>query len=197
MAAKMRERGYSMYTAWMINNDGTATPVKQHVYGSADDLDENMSAACFLYEHADMDLLRFTISGCYYVWAASVVYRHFKDKEIPEEYDWREGLQRAVDSLPYKVLDWGVTVPDVLLVSHIITFDHTGTEQYPTLASVIAKFKEKYADYTGQEVNRELNQAFIRARFGGRYDTEPNCHDNACWCLFLHIFARALKTPLA
>jgi hypothetical protein len=156
---------------WMIHTYGEATPVQRRVYGSENDLDANITAACFLWEYGDTDMYLRSLQRWFAAWTHSIVYRYFQDRELPAEYDWRDILNRAVSALPCRVLDFHTTVDTDLIVHNVLKADWADgvkTETPVPIEEVLAKYEDKYADYTGQDINRELNQVFMRARFGGR-----------------------------
>lgn len=139
-----------MSTAWMIRNDGAAFPCVCHTYGNWDmqEIEETLSAAQWLYEHTAKDATRKLCMELIYNWAAQL---------STEETGILETIYQIIDSRPYRFL------------SKEFIAAHAGELRRSNWERPLAAMNE--------EVNLELNQEFLRARYGGLYDTDPTSRE--------------------
>lgn len=135
-----------MSTAWMIRNDGTAFPCVCHTYGNWDVqvIEETLAAAQWLYEHTAKSAVRELCMELIYAWA--------------EQFSTAETgivgtIDQIIDSRPYRFL------------SKEFISAHAGELRVPVFAQTLESLNE--------DLNLELNQEFLRARYGGLYDTDP------------------------
>ena len=135
-----------MNTAWMIRNDGTAFPCVCHTYGNWDVqvIEETLAAAQWLYEHTKKSAVRELCMELIYIWA---------ERFQTPGTDIVETIDRIIDSRPYRFL------------SKEFISAHAGELNAPVFEYSLESLNE--------ELNLELNQEFLRARYGGLYDTDP------------------------
>ena len=135
-----------MSTAWMIRNDGTAFPCVCHTYGNWDVevVEETLAAAQWLYEHTAKSAVRELCMELIYVWA-----EQFQTAET----DIVEIINQIIDRRPYRFL------------SKEFISAHAGELRAPVFVQTLESRNE--------DLNLELNQEFLRARYGGLYDTDP------------------------
>lgn len=134
--------------AYMIRNDGKAIPCTQHIYASVDSIDETLYAAEWLYDNTN----------------------HFEVKELIEEFVISVGIKlkqryntktiqaayiKDIDKKPYKFISKQFI--NRLTDKIVDVSKNTSVEEY------IVK------------ISNELNQEFMRARFGGIYNS---CNDS-------------------
>ena len=133
--------------AYMIRSDGKAIPCTQHIYASVDSIDETLYAAEWLYDNTN----------------------HFEVKELIEEFVVSVGIRlkqryntktiqaayiKDIDSKPYKFISK--------------QFINRLTDKIVDVSKNISV--EEYVT----KIANELNQEFLRARFGGIYNTSVN-----------------------
>ena len=135
-----------MSTAWMIRNDGTAFPCVCHTYGNWDVqvIEETLAAAQWLYEHTAKSAVRELCMELIYAWA--------------EQFQTAgTGIVKAIDQIinsrPYRFL------------SKEFISAHARELKAPVFVQSLESLNE--------DLNLELNQEFLRARYGGLYDTDP------------------------
>ena len=135
-----------MSTAWMIRNDGTAFPCVCHTYGNWDVqvIEETLAATQWLYEHTAKSAVRKLCMQLIYAWA---------EQFSTAETGIVETINQIIDSRPYRFL------------SKEFISAHAGELR----AAVFAQTLES----RNEDLNLELNQEFLRARYGGLYDTDP------------------------
>ena len=132
-----------MANAWMIRADGTEFPVTVHIYGSEDDVEETLFAAEWLYNHTTDASVKDLITN----FVAS--YAHDLDPDAtPAEF--ADTLIYQMKHIPYKVMTEGF----------IKSLDLEHANVFTNLMSA------------NSAVNDALNQEFLRARYGGMYDTD-------------------------
>lgn len=132
-----------MANAWMIRNDGKAIPVTVHLYGALDDPEETLYAAEWLYHNTKEPATKAAIHKLV------VAYAHELDPDAaPQEYE--SMLLYQMKHLPYKVMT-PEFIKELNLGNDGATYD---------LQSINAL------------VNDMLNQEFLRARYGGMYDSD-------------------------
>jgi hypothetical protein len=143
-----------MTSAWMIRNDGLEIPVVTHVYGTPEDEyydidDENTYVATFLLKHGKTTN---AVIDKYFIVYFSALIRQGVD---PEQY---------IKELPYRAV-----------------FDDSNeylSGLWNKYKSLVPQTINKYdVAAVNRDINHELNQAFLRARVGGRYDTVPGNKD--------------------
>lgn len=132
-----------MANAWMIRNDGKAIPVTVHLYGALDDPEETLYAAEWLYHNTKEPATKAAIHKLV------VVYAHELDPgAAPQEYE--SMLLYQMKHLPYKVMT-PEFIKELNLGNDGASYD---LQSINTL------------------VNDMLNQEFLRARYGGMYDSD-------------------------
>ena len=137
----MRTTNEAVENAWMIRNDGKSFRMLQHVYGSKEEVEETLQAAEWLYDATNKETTKTSIMNLIASWGY----------QLDGTEDIVANIHEAINSRPYRFL------------SH--------------------EFVDKYADQIrdGQVqddidalndiVVDELNQEFLRARFGGMYNS--------------------------
>ena len=146
-----------MDNAYMIRNDGERFPVQQHPYGNSDEITETLAAGEWLYGNT----------------------RHAETKEnfirlIADYMAFYEGLsslETAVNDLkdiiagyPYKYLSMGfVDAHKDEILQEFMDALETGS-------------KSEMQNLTDQVV-KDLNQEFLRARYGGLYNTSSSSRE--------------------
>ena len=134
----------------MIRNDGTAFPCVCHAYGNWDvqDIEETLSAAQWLYEHTTKAATRKLCMELIYEWAAQL---------STGETDILETIYQAIDSRPYRFLS------KEFISAH--EEELHGSDFVCSLENL------------NEDLNLDFNQEFLRARYGGLYDTDPNSRE--------------------
>lgn len=149
----MDQLTYQGFTAWMIRRDGSIFPVVQHIYGNPEDVEETLFAAEWLYEHTRRSQTRKDIEAFVRMWGLQ-----FAEEANGEERKNR--IYHRMEERPYQF----ITRPFA-----------------DKIVDIIAEWKEHggYTDETMdingycRQVTLDLNEEFMRVRFGGKYHTEP------------------------
>lgn len=127
--------------AYMIRNDGKPFRMLQHVYGNYDEVEETLYAAEWLYSATNKSTTRTLIANFIASWGY----------ELNPDNDVVENILDAIDSRPYKFL-----TKDFVL-------------------SLADRLRDGEVDTDVQSLNclvvDELNQEFLRARYGGMYNS--------------------------
>lgn len=143
-----------MAVAWMIRNDGKAFDVVQHLYGfqealSPEDVEETLAAGEWLYSHTG----------------------HAETKKVVLQliYAWAKALGFSKENMVERILTRIKEKPYVFLSVDFVN----------KVADKIVEAEE--ADMLGCNavVCDELNQEFLRARFGGLYNTNRSSAEMA------------------
>lgn len=132
-----------MSNAWMIRRDGKAIPVTVHLYGAVDDVEETLYAAEWLYNNT----LESGTKNLIQKLVAS--YAYDLDPDAPR-IDFEATLLYQIKHLPYKTM-----TPEFVKSLHLSNVEPAEDLQALNLA-----------------VNDALNQEFLRARYGGMYDSD-------------------------
>ena len=138
-----------MNNAYMIRSDGKAFPVTVHLYGAPDDIEETLFAAEWLYGHTQFPSVKTLIEKFIAAYAVSL------DPVIKEE----DLSEEIVPTILYELKGLGYRVLSEGFVRSLNTDDInlSGLQSVEMLNAM---------------VNRELNQEFLRARFGGMFDSD-------------------------
>jgi len=155
-------------TAWMIKNDGTEIPVVTHWYADKNEIDEVLALAYHLWVH-DEGSRDGVLRGFFDLW----MLRTFREKMrygAMKKDKVNEAIKNYVSSRPYFIF------PKEF--ADTITADWFFSERRFS-ASRIAKFNEMLDErwIGGRELVDTLNQKFLRARYGGKKNTEPGNKD--------------------
>lgn len=146
-----------MGVAWMLGYDGTAIPVKIHIYGAIGVLDSNVEAAIWMLKYSPYDRLNsFLRSYVGYLANDEVPYTDDKDELI-------KALRTVLISLPYslgKVVGWTKEQTADFLLG-LVKNDS---------ADDIYELGDNVDDHTGDFVCRDLNETFIRVRMNDEYN---------------------------
>lgn len=126
----------------MIRNDGKLFPVTVHLYGSPDDVEETLGMAEWLYKATASGETKTAIAD---LWAS---YAAYLDPDVNVS-EIAQTLTYHLKHLPYKVAS-----PDFI---NSLPFE--SAHIYADLAAL------------NSAVCDMLNQEFLRARYGGMYDT--------------------------
>lgn len=140
-----------MHNAYMIRSDGKLIPVTIHLYGNPDSVEETVYAAEWLYSHTQYQSTRDLIVELVAAYAVSIDNAKGNTPSLPVTID---NLLDHIVSLPYKVL-----TPSFIV----------------SLADQISRIDSiRDLDILNKLVCGELNQEFLRARYGGMYDSGQN-----------------------
>lgn len=132
----------TIHNAYMIRNDGKEFRILQHIYGNADCVEETLAAAEWLYSATANDSTRKLILDFIASWAT----------ELNATDDLMTVIHQEIDSRPYKFL----------------THEFINSVELPLTTE--AKRYEVVQDLN-ELVVHELNQEFLRARYGGMYNS--------------------------
>lgn len=133
-----------MANAWMIRNDRKRIPVNVHPYGSPDDVEDTLLAAEWLYSNTADSRTRALVVDLIVAYARKE-FDGIRNEQIPTV------LPKYFADLGYPVL----STPFIKSLADQI---------------VAANPSASLSDLNAL-VNAELNQQFLRARYGGMYDT--------------------------
>lgn len=133
-----------MNNAYMIRSDGKAFPVTVHPYANADvaEIEETLAASEWLYNHTGDQASKKLVTD---LWAS---YAAYLDPDVSGG-EISSTLKYYLKRLPYKVAS----------PAFIDSLDFGGAKVYRDLTAI------------NLAVNDALNQEFLRARYGGMYDT--------------------------
>jgi hypothetical protein len=155
--------------AWMIKQDGTAIPVLYHPYGynKGTSVEENLYAITFLHKYDNNEKVEEAID----IWVAQVLsacaasdgseaisFRMLEDAFGRFYGDGLKGLFFEDFSLKTA---WSV---------------HERLNRYGTIAK-LHEYMASSRDYDGSNLSEQLNQRFLRARFGGEMDFAPETRE--------------------
>lgn len=133
--------------AFMIRNDGVIFPVKVHPYGNEDVefIEETLASSEWLYYHTQHDTTKKLVCKLIKTWILNSNYDPYKSLLY--------NIQREIKNRPYKYL----------------------TTEF--IESVISEIENEEPIDSLETLNKlvclELNQEFLRARYGGMYNTNP------------------------
>lgn len=134
-----------MANAWMIRHDGKEIPVTVHIYGSTDDVEETLYASEWLYNNTTDESVKEQIR------TLAATYAHELDPDAkPAELEGTMLYQ--IKHLPYK----------------------TVTPEFVKRLDLERAKINANLDAANMAVNDALNQEFLRARYGGMYDTDSD-----------------------
>lgn len=136
-----------MDNAWMIRNDGKAIACIQHIYANPENVEETLFAAEWLYINTRHEETRRLVLETVTAWAASI-----------SDGDIISGAQKVIAQKPYRFLS------QAFVVTHEEDIRNCSVDKLllPDLC---------------KEVAMELNQEFLRARYGGIYNTTADCKE--------------------
>ena len=138
-----------MKNAYMIRNDGTLFPVTVHIYGSVEDIEETLAAAEWLYSHTNESKTKEDI--------VDLVIAYAKELDPDVEKD------EVADTLLYTFKHAGYKVCSESFLNSL-------PYKNPETVTVSAKT-------LNLTVVTDLNQEFLRARYGGLYDSSAGNRD--------------------
>lgn len=133
-----------MATAWMIRNDGETFPVIQHIYANSKEPDETLAAAEWLYQNTGNTNTKKLILETIALWGNEILGAN-NDNFIPM-------IHKEINSKPY----------------HFLSIDFIKSI-FPKLDMAAVDNMKLHILF--EEVKKELNQEFLRARYGGMYYT--------------------------
>lgn len=136
-----------MNNAWMIRNDGKAIACMQHIYANTDNIEETLFAAEWLYVNTRHEETRRLVLETVTAWASSI-----SDEDIVS------GAQKVIAQRPYRFLS--------------LEFVATHEEEIRRCC-----VNELLLPALCKEVAAELNQEFLRTRYGGLYNTTAGCKE--------------------
>lgn len=137
-----------MQNAYMIRSDGKEFPVTVHLYGAMDDPEETLYAAEWLYNHTQFQSVKDLIVKLVAAYAADL------DPQIRED----NLIGDVKSTVEYQIKHAGYRIISEEFLNRL-NFQKIDFKNVPDLKTINAM------------VNRELNQEFLRARYGGMYDT--------------------------
>jgi phage pi2 protein 07 len=152
------EQAVTRETAWMIRNDGVEIPIITHIYADKDETDELLALAYFLWNDYDS---KQTVCEFLATWVSNALLSRRKPETFTQ-HEIANAIKDYLSSKPYRIF------PERFAT--IIA--HYNSTFYPIY---YGKFLTLPLD--GTDLVDTLNQRFLRARYGGRYDTTPGCHD--------------------
>lgn len=131
-------------TAWMIRSDGKAIPCIQHIYANTADVEETLHAAEWLYANTRHRKTQRLALETIAAWASTISH----DDPISSALD-------MITDRPYRFLSRGFIEKNAAEIASIQAVEL----HLPSLC---------------EEVVAELNQEFLRTRYGGMYHTKPD-----------------------
>jgi len=144
-----------MDTAWMIRNDAKPVPITHHIYADPEDEEDILCAAAWLYQNTAGDKIKYMIIRLFVLWARlNGGYRKNVFEYLTEYAIENKGFFPSKDFFS-------------LIKTQLECLDRRML-QYPTEEDI-----REYLDI----VLLQLNQEFLRARYGGMYDTEKGNQD--------------------
>ena len=143
-----------MNTAWMIRNDGKAFPIDHHIYADPQDPDDILRVAEWLHKHSEDERIHLPIIRLFTMWALD----QGRDKPAVETL-----LEYASENDGFFA-----SAGYIKEIGDQISF----MEDRIKCQAVDEEINDYYA-----LVLAELNQNFLRARYGGMYETEKGCKD--------------------
>lgn len=154
---KLKLNSSAMGIAWMLKYDGTAIPVKIHVYGAVGDLNANLEAALWMKKYNNYDKLdEFIRSYVCYLAVNKVPY-------TPDDSAFRTDLMNVLSALPFNPgAPINMQKHDVAKMLYESVADMTVDEIYD--------LGETVNDNTGDFVAKDLNETFIRVRMNNEYN---------------------------
>lgn len=149
----MDDLTYQGSTAWMVRRDGSIFPVVQHIYGNPEDVEETLFAAEWLYDRTKRGQTRKDIEAFVRMWGLQF------GEEIDSE-ERKKRIYQRIEERPYQF----ITRPFADKIVDIIT-------QWKEYGG----HTDEAMDINGycRQVALDLNEEFMRVRFGGKYHTEP------------------------
>lgn len=148
MNLKLIETAGASGYAWMIRNDGELFRMKQHIYGSLISFEETLAAAEWLYGATAKESTKNIIIEFIASWVRFVLH---------QESCIAETLYREIETRPYKFL----TVEFVQSIADKLEGAQPSDD----------------TDALNQIIVAELNQEFLRARYGGMYNSRPGSRE--------------------
>jgi len=145
-----------MEKAYMIRNDGKAIPVTQHLYGNMDEVTETLFAGEWLYNNTNNSETKkafINLVACY-----------------ARFYEGLEDAQTLISDL----CDVIGTYPYVYLTAGFVQA-HSG--EIEAAFDACASGGRSDIQVYSREVINELNQEFLRARYGGLYNTDKSSRE--------------------
>lgn len=140
--------------AFMIRNDGKVIPVNIHIYGDKDDAEETFRICQWLYDYTKESNTK------------NLIITFIKTYAINELGALDSDLEDIIKLLKDNIYDLNSD-----LVDSMSTISEDFIDKHKEEISK-AKVKETY-DLV-EEINDSLNQEFLRARFGGMYDSNSD-----------------------
>lgn len=138
-----------MQNAYMIRSDGKEFPCTVHIYGNPNDVEETLYAAEWLYRHTQFQSIKNLIVKFIAAYTCSL------DPEIKE----LNLTQDIIPTIEYQLKHFSYIELSVEFVKSL-SFDSLNLKSLQQLK------------YLNLAVCRELNQEFLRARYGGMYDSD-------------------------
>ena len=141
-----------MDNAYMTRNDGKFFPVKVHYYGDPEDVDSTLYAGEWLYDHTLHEGTKKAFIMLIDYWAKFLNDLEDVDTLIAD-------IEAIIDAMPYYFLSKKFVEAHA---EEIIKY-------FPMVKESDKKLNDVICD--------ELNQEFMRVRYGGMYDTDAGSRD--------------------
>jgi hypothetical protein len=162
-------------TAWMIRKDGWEIPVVSHIYADKNEIDELLAAAYFLNVNG-MNCTR-AVRGFLNSWFSQTIALNLPADMVNADDETVKcavvtAVREYVSAKPYRIFqdkDTELFFAEAV-ASQAATYWNHGSK--PT-----AVIMEYDVHYDGADIVDILNQLFLRARYGGRYNTVLGCRD--------------------
>lgn len=146
-----------MGVAWMLKHNGTAIPVKIHIYGAPGDLDSNAEAAIWMLKYSPYpELKKFLQSYIGYIASEEVLYTE-------DDAKFREELRTTLLRLPFNLGETvGMSKEEVTnaLMSLVADLD----------VQSIYDLGDSVDEHSGDFVAKDLNEMYIRVRLNDEYN---------------------------
>ncbi len=142
----MKNLRYQNATAWMIRRDGTAFPVIQHIYANPFEIEETLFAAEWLYGHTGCEQTKRGVAALVCAWMMQY--------SMADGRDVRTKVCQEIERRPYVFLtkEFACRMAD---------------QWMPVFGAGNAVDIERCC----RKAVIDLNEEFLRARFGGIYHT--------------------------
>jgi hypothetical protein len=159
---------YEKATAWMIRNDGMEIPVVTHIYADTDEVDELLALAWFLWENDPKSwriVLEFLDLWAYCALPKRLSSRIFVFEEVIR------AVKQYLSARPYRIFpeDFAKTVA---CCAWTLRKRGKGIREWD-----LELAREENVKQRGRYMIDTLNQRFLRARYGGEYNTVSGCRD--------------------
>ncbi len=149
-------------TAWMILNDGAEIPGAVHIYADISEIDELLALTYFIWENdwQSRQAARMFLDA----WTFQALSKKLKSRTFVKD-ELAAAVKGYITSKPYRIFP--ESFADVV-ADCVELLKRRGEGEYIQPSEVVLN---------GSDLIDTLNQRFLRARYGGRYNTVPGCRD--------------------